>query len=194
MSEQLRAHVRKFIKLNEEDAKGITPFFDVIQVAKKQNIIEEGKSCNYNYFVLKGCLHMFFTDEKGAEHTIQFAIENWWMTDLEAFSWRNKASFTVQAIETSELLSIDRNSMDRLLAEYPVMEKYFRMIYERAYAASLFRVKQIFKLSKVEFFDMFSQKYPDFIQRVPQKILASFLGFTPEYLSELRKKRLNSRS
>ena len=77
-----------------------------------------------------------------------------------------------------------------LLATTPIMEKYFRLMYERAYAASLLRIRLISRMPKKEFFQNFESKYPDFLQRIPQKILASFLGFTPEYLSELRKKRL----
>ncbi len=74
------------------------------------------------------------------------------------------------------------------------MEKYFRLVYERAYAASLLRIRMISRMPKQEFYELFANKYPEFIQRLPQKVLASFLGFTPEYLSELRKKRTAKKS
>ncbi|MBO9659286.1 MAG: Crp/Fnr family transcriptional regulator, partial [Chitinophagaceae bacterium] len=136
-----------------------------------------------------GCMRMFFLTENGTEQTIQFALENWWMTDIEAFNKGKKATLSVQTIEACELLAIDRPSLEKLLTIHPDMERYFRMIYERAYSASLSRVRYIFQLSKEDFYHHFSTTYPEFVQRIPQKIMASFLGFTPEYLSGLRGKR-----
>lgn len=190
MSEQFYQHVSRFVQLSRDDFSAISSFFNPLTVKKKENLVTEGQFCRANYFVVKGCLRMFFLDEDGTEQTIQFAIENWWMTDLEAFKNGRKASFSVQAIENTEVLAIDKKEMDKMLAGFPVMEKYFRQVYERAYAASLLRVRFIFRLSKEQFYNHFVSSYPEFIQRIPQKILASFLGFTPEYLSELRKKQL----
>ncbi|GGH56952.1 CRP-like cAMP-binding protein [Filimonas zeae] len=187
----LYKHISRFVPLTEQDFMGILAHFESIEVGKKQNLVAEGQLCTYNYFVVKGCLRLFFTDEKGVEQTMQFALEDWWMTDLDAFVKGQRSHFTIQAIEKTEVLAIDKKSMDAMLETWPVMEKYFRLIYQRAYAASLFRIKYITRLSKDEFYDLFINAYPEFAQRIPQKILASFLGFTPEYLSELRRKRLS---
>ncbi|WP_295127766.1 Crp/Fnr family transcriptional regulator [uncultured Chitinophaga sp.] len=189
MSDILFQHIAKHINISSNDFAAMLPYFRLLNVKKKEDLVMEGKPCRQNYFVLKGSLRMFFLTENGGEQTIQFAIENWWMTDVDAFSKGKTASFTVQAMEHAEVISISKEDMDQLLAAYPFMERYFRMIYERAYAASLFRVKYIFQLSKEQFYNHFASQYPAFIQRIPQKILASFLGFTPEYLSELRKKQ-----
>lgn len=126
------------------------------------------------------------------EQTIQFALENWWITDIDAFHRKGKSSFSIQAVENTTVLGITKDDWDALLEMHPELEKYFRHIYERAYAASLFRMK-FFRLPKDEFYALFCDKYPGFIQRIPQKLLASFLGFTPEYLSELRKRNLNQK-
>lgn len=187
----LYKHISRFIPVTEQEFMGILAHFETIEAGKKQNLVAEGQLCTYNYFVVKGCLRMFFTDEKGAEQTIQFALEDWWMTDLDAFAGGRRSNFTIQTIEKTEVLAIDKKNMDAMLEAYPAMEKYFRLIYQRAYAASLFRIKYITRLSKDDFYDLFISKYPEFTQRIPQKILASFLGFTPEYLSELRRKRLS---
>lgn len=189
MTDALTDHICRHISPDKASRASILSFFTPQEVKKKENLVEEGGHCRFNYFVVKGCLRMFFLDDDGSEQTIQFALENWWMTDLDAFKKGKRASFTVQAIEKSEVLAISKTSMDELLKQHPEMERYFRMIYERAYAASLFRVKYIFGLSKDKFYQLFNQMYPEFVQRIPQKILASFLGFTPEYLSELRKRR-----
>lgn len=189
MSHPLIAHVRRFVDLDESAEGRLLSFFEPLSVQKKQRIVEEGKLCRYSLFVVKGCMRLLLIDDKGNEQTIQFAIENWWITDVDAFRSSRNASFSVQAIEDCEVLAITVSRQETLFREVPVMERYFRHIYERAYAASLFRVSWIFNLSKEEFYDHFCTKHPGFIQRIPQKMLASFLGFTPEYLSELRKKR-----
>jgi CRP-like cAMP-binding protein len=91
-------------------------------------------------------------------------------------------------VENSEVLRIDRESQEKLLMAFPKMERYYRFIYQRAYAASQMRIKYLYDLSKEEMFHHFSQHYPEFVHRIPQYLIASFLGFTPEYLSEIRKK------
>ncbi|WP_018627901.1 Crp/Fnr family transcriptional regulator [Niabella aurantiaca] len=183
-------HIEKITDLREIDAARILPFFSVRSFPKRALLQEEGKRCLSYFFVTKGCLRLFFTDQNGMEQTLQFALEHWWMTDLDAFRSGRNAAYAIQALEETEVLSIDAKSYALLLEELPLMEKYFRRIYERAYAAALLRVQMISRMPKNEFYELFASKYPDFTQRIPQKILASFLGFTPEYLSELRKKRI----
>lgn len=186
-------HIQKITEHQAVDAIPILSFFEERSFPKKAVLQEEDKHCRFYFFVLRGCLRLFFTDRNGVEQTMQFALEHWWMTDLDAFRFDRKSAYTIQALEPTEVLAIDATNYARLLKEIPLMEKYFRRVYERAYAASLLRVQMISRMPKNEFYELFESKYPDFIQRVPQKILASFLGFTPEYLSELRKKRIEKK-
>jgi hypothetical protein len=138
--------------------------------------------------VLSGCLRKFFVNEKGIEQTTEFAIENWWMTDILAYEGGLPTEFYIQAVENSEVLRIDHFSQEKLLHAFPKMERYFRLIYQRAYAASQMRIKYLYSFSKEEMFHHFNKHYPEFVRRIPQNLIASFLGFTPEYLSEIRKK------
>ncbi|MCK7557953.1 Crp/Fnr family transcriptional regulator [Chitinophaga sedimenti] len=188
MSTPLHQHIAKHIPITPEEAADIALYFHPADYKKKENLITEGQYNHQLFFVVKGVLRMFFITDNGNEQTIQFAIENWWMTDHDAFHKGITATFSVQAIENAEVLCITKPNMEALLKAHPIMERYFRMVYERAYTASLFRVKYIFDYSKDRFYLHFSNAYPEVVQRIPQKILASFLGFTPEYLSELRKK------
>ena len=190
MTDVLLKHINTLCKLTEDAAEQVAQSFDTVDLKKKQVVLQEGERCTHIYFVAKGCLRMFFTDDKGTEQTIQFALENWWMTDLNAFNKRGISSISIQALESATLLAISKKDLDALLDAQPILERYFRSIYERAYSASLTRMR-FFKLPKDEFYRLFSTAYPNFIQRVPQKILASFLGFTPEYMSELRKKSIS---
>ncbi len=191
MPETLLEHIKKYIPLSKKAETQIRSSFSTLILQKKKMALAEGEPCTHIYFVAKGCLRLFYLDEKGAEQTLQFALENWWMTDLDAFHRNGRSSYSIQSLENTILLSISKNNWDALLKQHPELEKYFRHIYERAYAASLFRMK-VFRLSKEEFYSLFVEAYPGFIQRIPQKLLASFLGFTPEYLSELRKKKAST--
>lgn len=190
MSENLINHIQKFVTIPNEDVNGILHFFQATEVKKKTNLQEEGKLCKAHYFVAKGCLRLFFINEKGVEQTIQFALENWWLTDYMAYHNKLPAQHFIQAVEPSAVLCITKESEEKLLAAYPYMEKYFRIIYQRATAAAQRRIRLLYELSREEMYLNFTRLYPEFVQRIPQYLLASFLGFTPEYLSEIRKKLL----
>lgn len=181
-------HLNKFVEVTEEEFQEITNYVEVITLRKKECIMSAGKICDANYFVLSGCLHMFFTDEKGIEKTLQFAIENWWLSDAQALYHQKETEFNVQAIEASEVLVIKANKEKELLERFPKLEVYFRSIYQIAYGAALKRMQYIFSFSKEEIFFRFRDEFPEFVNRVPQYLIATFLGLTPEYLSKLRAK------
>jgi CRP-like cAMP-binding protein len=189
MSEIFRNHLQKFIEISEEEFSAILPFFHVVKVKKKENLLVQGQICKSHYFVLNGCLRKFFLNEKGMELTTEFAIENWWMTDNFAYERGLCTDFYIQAVENSEILVIDSEAQEKLLIEFPKMERYFRFVYQRAYAATQVRLKYLYDFSKEEFYDHLRNSYPEFVQRIPQYLIASFLGFTPEYLSEIRNKK-----
>ncbi|RYE52640.1 MAG: Crp/Fnr family transcriptional regulator [Sphingobacteriales bacterium] len=191
MKENLRTHINKFTKIDEQQLSEILTYFKVVEVAKKENLLIEGNTCKANYFVDKGCLRLFFINEKGIEQTTQFALENWWLADYASFSAQKPSDFYIQAVEKSTLLALDFKAQDALLHDFPQMERYFRLVHQRAHAASQFRIKTLYGSSREELYRMFNKQYPEFVQRIPQYLLASFLGFTPEYLSEIRKKRLS---
>ncbi|GGG57308.1 Crp/Fnr family transcriptional regulator [Epilithonimonas arachidiradicis] len=191
MSQIFKAHLDKFITITDDDFALILDYFEVRSFGKKQNLLEEGQICRQNYFVLKGLLRKFFINEKGIEQTTDFALETWWMTDNFSFERKTPADFSIETVEKSEVLTISSDSQEKLLNDFPIMEKYFRIVYQRAFAANQRRVKYIFTYSKEDFYFSLVKQYPDFVQRVPQYLIASFLGFTPEYLSEIRKKTVS---
>jgi len=186
--ETFKAHLDKFININDEEFASILSFFQELEVKKKHNLMLSGEVCKSMYFVGKGCLRKFFINEKGVEQTTEFAIENWWITDTFAYERQITSDFCIQAVERSTILVIDFQTQEALLKKHPVMERYFRMIYQRAYAASERRIRYLYEMTREELYVNFSTQYPWFIQRIPQYLIASFLGFTPEYLSEIRAK------
>lgn len=191
MTGNLRKHISKFIEITEEEYAEILKYFTIIDAPKKQNLLIDGNICKSNYFVCEGCLRMFFINEKGIEQTIQFALENWWLADYTSFSSQKPSEFNIQAVEKSKILALDFLAQEELLKRFPVMERYFRLVHQRAHAAYQFRIKMLYSLSREEVYHLFNKQYPEFVNRIPQYLLASFLGFTPEYLSEIRSKRVS---
>jgi len=188
MTEQLIKHMEKFVSIAPELQPAIDSYFNVLSCKKKAILLKEGDPCRMNYFVLKGCLRMYFITEKGVEHTMQFALENWWINDYMAFSAQKSSTFYIQAVEASEVLTIDFANLEKLYLEVPVTERYFRLIYQKAAAASQQKTKFFQDLSKEELYQQFNANFPEFMQRVPQYLVASYLGLTPEYVSEIRRK------
>lgn len=188
MMQQLLNHVRKYVELSDSEFIQISHFFRPAQVSKRQHLLKAGEVCDRIYFVGEGCLHLYFLNEKGAAQTAQFAIENWWISDFLAFTKGGQTDFFIEAVEDTKVFSIDRNGLQKATATSPPFETYLRIIYQIAFGASLVRMKSLYGFSKAQRYQRFIEKYPEFAQRVPQYLLASFLGLTPEYVSELRSK------
>ncbi|MBN7811078.1 Crp/Fnr family transcriptional regulator [Algoriphagus sp. H41] len=189
MAQALVDHIGKFITLDPEAQIRIPEFFERLQVQKKDILLPANRICDRLFFVAGGCVHAYFTDQHGVEKSIQFALENWWISDFQAFYRQKATENTIQAVEDSEVWSITRTSYSALLSEHPEMESYFRQMYEIGYGAAITRIKFLFNYSKEEIFYSFSEQFPHFVSRVPQYVLATYLGLTPEYLSKLRAKR-----
>ncbi len=188
MTQNLIEHIRKYIELDSKVEREISNFFQPKTFAKREMLTELNTKCNLHFFVIKGCLRMYFINDKGVEQTIQFAIENWWITDYFAFDRQTKTEFGIQAVETTDVLQIDYKSQEKLLHDFPQLERYFRLIYQRAYSASQLRTKYLYDFSREQFYHHFNDSFPEFTQRIPQHLLASYLNMTPEYLSKIKKK------
>lgn len=181
-------HLKRYIALNEAEEQLLLHYIKPISLKKKDFLLREGEICKANYFVESGCLRMFFINEKGTEQIVQFALENWWMADNMSLIMQAKSPFYIQAIEHAEVIAVDYHKQEELFTRLPQMERYFRIIMQRVYAASQMRLKFFYDYSKEENYRAFVALFPEFVQRIPQYMLASYLGLTPEYLSELRKK------
>lgn len=188
MSLIFQQHIEKFVQISSDEFEEIKKFFDTKEVDRKENLLVEGQICRHHYFVLTGLLRKFYINEKGIEQTTEFAIETWWLTDNFAYERNVSTEFYIQAVEKSLVLYITQEKQEKLLEKFPVMERYFRFVYQRAFAAAQKRIKFLFSFSKEEFYFQAVKNHPDFVQRVPQYLIASYLGFTPEYLSEIRKR------
>ena len=182
-------HIRRYVELSEQDVDITERYVEFVELKRRDFLVTGGQVCRCNYFVEKGCLRMFFINDKLVEKTTQFALETWWLSDYFSFSKQTPSLYSIQAVEKSMIVAIDYNRQDELFALVPQLERYFRIMMQRALAASQLRVKLIYEYSKEEMYTLFVTSYPQFFQRVPQYMIASYLGLTPEYLSELRKRK-----
>lgn len=189
MYSPLIAHIRKFVPLKDEDAEILTASLRHRLVTKKEYLLKEGQICTANYFVLKGCCRMYFIQETGTEQIIQFGIENWWITDFQSLDNQRPSRFYIQAVEDTELAVLDQRTAGDLFDRVPLLDRYFRLVVQRAFAASQQNLRFIYSFSGEERYLHFSRTFPDFVGRIPQYMVASYLGLTPEFVSKVRGRR-----
>ena len=180
------SHIQKFISLNNEEAEIVLSYFKTETFKKKQLLLQESQTCNKQYFIVKGCVRFYIINTKGIEQTLQFGIENWWIADYLSFQNQTPSHFYIQAIENLETLSINKTSFEELVERLPKLEKYFRLVIQKSFGASQARIKYLFTMSAEERYHHMNAMFPEFIQRVPQYMLASYLDFSPEFMSKIR--------
>jgi CRP-like cAMP-binding protein len=179
-------NISRFITLTPEEEQYFISLLKIKKLKKKQFLLQEGDINRYDYFVNKGCLRTYTIDEKGQEHIVQFSIEDWWTGDMYSFLTQTPAKYTIDALEDSELLCLERNALEDLYVKVPKFEKFFRLLLQNAFISLQERV--IANLSKTadERYCTFIDKYPLMEKRLPLKQIASYLGITPESLSRIR--------
>ncbi len=178
----------KHIPLSENDKKLIISNFRERKVKKGQFLVHEGAVSRCTNFVNEGSVRTYFIDMNGQEHIVQFAIEGWWISDLNSFIMQVPATFNVQAIEDSTILELPFENLEMLYTKVPKNERYFRITTQRAFVAFQQRVVQNISMTAEERYLAFQQKYPKIELRIPQKLVASYLGITPEFLSKIKKR------
>jgi CRP-like cAMP-binding protein len=187
MYKQLAKSIGDRVSITEAEFELCKTFFIPKKIRKKQTLLLEGDVCTYNAFIEKGVLRSYRTDEKGNEHIMRFAFEGWWITDLSSFLLGKHSTYTIEAIEDSELLLFTASAREELMDALPVFERYQRLLLENAYIALQARVNSALTESAEEKYIKLTASYPDIIARVPQHMIASYLGLTPETLSRVRK-------
>ena len=187
MYDLILQNISKHIQLTEVETDYFTSVLQIKRIRRKQYLIQEGNVSRYEAFVNKGCLRAYHVDEKGQEHIAQFAIEGWWIGDMYSFLTSTPACLNVDALEDSELLCIDKPSLEELYLQVPKFERFFRIILQNAFIAHQQRIIANMSKTAEERYLEFIKHYPQLEQRVPQHQIASYLGITPESLSRIRK-------
>ena len=187
--ENLFAHIEQKVRLTPTEKEQISSFFRVRKLRKRQFLLQEEDVCKDFAFVSQGLLKSYVLDEKGNENINLFGWEGWWIADFQSFLFQTPATLAIEAMEDCELLLLSRVNYDQMLEEVPVMERYFRLVYERSLATKDQRLVTAQTYSAEEKYNHLIQTYPELLQRIPQSLLASFLGLTPETFSRIKHKK-----
>lgn len=187
MFELLHKKISEKISVTDEEFEFCTSLFTSRKLRKKQYLLQEGDVCKYTAFISKGILRSYTVDDKGGEHILQFAMEGWWAADLASFLTEEPSPFNMDALEDAELLLITRPSWEILLEKAPKFERYFRILIQNNLVATQRRLLESMSETAESKYLKFMRSYPESMQRIPQHMIASYLGITRETLSRLRK-------
>ncbi|WP_149693158.1 Crp/Fnr family transcriptional regulator [Chitinophaga sp. CF418] len=187
MFEAFRKYIREKSNVTEEDLVQIEAVCQYKKLRKRQYLLQEGDVWKYNAFIVKGCLRTYTVDDKGNEHILNFATENWWTGDRESLQTGNPSAYNIDALEDAEIILITKTNFDQLCNDIPAFNDMVNAILQRSFIASQSRIHTFLSLSAEEKYQAFLQKYPQLVMRVPQGMIASYLGVTPETLSRVRK-------
>ena len=190
---QLKIYVTKFVSLTDEEFSEFAAAFKEKKVKKKQFIVQPDFTTKHRWFVINGTLRSYFVDDTGDEHTMQFAIENWWMSDFNAYLYQQPATLFIVALEDTTLLEIEYEKENYLKTANPKFNSIFRIMAEKGLAFEHRRILWNRTLTAEERYDKFAEEFPYFIFRVPQYMLASYLGMTTVFLSKIRNKKLGKK-
>ncbi|RXG26835.1 Crp/Fnr family transcriptional regulator [Leeuwenhoekiella marinoflava] len=182
--------LKEKIALSEEAHAKLPQFFEHKTLAKKEFLLQEGAYCKQLAFVSKGLLKSYTIDEKGQEHISLLAWEGWWVSDFKSFICDEKAILFIDAVEASEVLLITHENYELMLKEIPEMERYFRILYQNSLVTKDRRLISSNSYTAEEKYKHLLELYPFIGKQVPQNLIASFLGITPETLSRIKKTML----
>jgi len=185
---QLLDHIKESVPLTEEDIALIVPHLDVITINNKGQLFAAGDVSHHMRYIASGCLRSYYLTENAEEHTLQLGIENWWINDLYSYLTQKPSRMYIQALETSCVVQIPRDALEQLYQEVPAINSFFRIKIQNAYVALQERILDSMSMDTFEKYVRFRNQYRNIEQRVPQYIIASYLGTSPENLSYLRKK------
>jgi CRP-like cAMP-binding protein len=188
MFEAFRQYLNeKKVELTEEQLKWWESLFVAKTLHKNDFILREGETARCTAFVIRGCLRLYTIDAKGKEHIMQFAPENWWIGDIESSTQNTPSQFFIDALEDSEILLLENASFTKVVNEIPAVAVFFQQLMQKRQAATQKRIIFSMSASAEEQYLDFIKAYPSLVQRVPQHMIASYLGITPESLSRIRK-------
>lgn len=188
MKELLKENILKHISLSENETDAFIDLFEIKRIKKKEFLLREGEVCKFEAFVVKGLFRVYHIDKNGFEQILYFAIENWWITNIDSFCNETPSQLFIEALEDSEILLIQKKEKEYAYANLPQIEKLFRIMTQKTHVA--LQRRMIDNLSKTadQRYIEFSTKYPQLIQRLSNIQIAAYLGITNVFLSNIRKK------
>lgn len=189
MSQILRQQIEKITPLSEEDFEYVLSHFTQRKFKKHQFLVQRGQHIKFDFFILDGCLKSYHTDDNGKIHIIQFGMQDWWITDYQAYYSQTVATIDIDCIEDTEVLCLSYENREKLCSELHKIEHFFRKKTNTRNVALQQRIISLMSNNAKERYDKLLEQYPQLFQKVPKHLIASYLGVTRETLS-----RFNSTS
>ena len=186
----LIAYFQNILPLTEEEVELVSSKFQPRLYRKRQFILQEGDVCNVFNFVVSGCLRMYKIDESGSTHTIQFAIENWWISDMGSFYSMKPSEMCIEAVEDTTVLQIKHDDLLELYTKTTKLDRLFRVLVENSLIGMQQRLLQNLSSDARVRYETFLKQYSTLANRIPNTYIASYLGITPEFLSKIRNERV----
>ncbi len=192
MFQRIREYLSRSVRLSEAEIKIFENSLELRLVPKKTILLQAGEVCNFEAYINKGCIREYFIDDAGIELTLQFATEDWWVSDITSFEDQIPSDMYIETLEDCELLVLTRQSKENLINEVPQLERMFRLMIQRHLSKLQKRLFKTVSSTAMDQYIEFVTRYPTISQRVSQQYIASYLGITPEFLSRLRAKHLKN--
>ncbi|MEO6723304.1 MAG: Crp/Fnr family transcriptional regulator [Ferruginibacter sp.] len=188
MTELLKQHISNHIPLTNKEMEDFCSLFQNKTIKRKSFLLREGEVCKFEGFVTKGIFRVYHIDKSGAEQILYFAIENWWITDIDSFTTERPSQLFIEELEDSEVLLISKKDKEFAYANFPKIEKLFRVMTQKTHVALQRRmIDNLSKTAGQRYLD-FIEKYPQLHQRLSNLQIAAYLGISHEFLSKIRNK------
>ena len=178
----------KHIPISDAEKRIISENLEFMDVPRNDVVLSQGNKVNTIFYVVSGALRAYHLNEKGKESTVMFAVKDWWITDMNGFANQDVAQVSLEAIENSRLIGLRYEIFESLLQELPKLERFFRILFQRAYIREQSRLLRQLSMDVATRYRSFLDKYPKIVASVSQKQMASYLGVTPEFLSQVKNK------
>jgi CRP-like cAMP-binding protein len=179
--------INKHVLLTKDEEGLLLSKLSYRKYLKGHYVVQQGDVCRYSGFVISGCTRTFYVDDEGQEHIVMFSIEDWWASEIGSFVSQTPSDYNVQCIEETHLIQLSFEDQEDLFKQIPKLERFFRLILEQAFVASQKRIISSFSLSAKDRYLNFKKQYPKIEQRIPQYMVASYLGISKEFLSRIKK-------
>lgn len=183
-------NINRYVSLTPKEEERLTSIIKTSKVKKKQFIIQPGFVCQSRTYIVEGAFRVFHLSEDGKEYTVSIGVEDWFVTDFYSYINQTPALNFAEALEDSTIFQMRFEDIEPLCREIHSLSEYFRLTTEKAFAFSRRRVISNISKTAEQRYDEYVEKYPHIANRVPQYVLASYLGMSPEFLSKIRKQKM----
>ncbi len=178
----------KHIPISDAEKRIISANLEFMDIPKNDVVLSQGNKVRTIFYVVSGALRAYHLNAKGKESTVMFAVKDWWITDMNGFANQDLAQVSLETIENSKLIGLRYEIFESLLRELPKLERFFRILFQRAYIREQSRLLRQLSMDVATRYRSFVDKYPKIVASVSQKQMASYLGVTPEFLSQVKNK------